>query len=116
MGKFSTARWVEAPHRAEAGTVMGPIESFSVRVASGMARLRGSGCTKSVRGVWRGGKIVRAIEPPSTRECGNSVHQLARATGVDAAVICLLIRYRSYRVPILLGIGRTRIHIYVVKC
>src|SRR5688572_23556532 len=33
-GKLSTARWVLAPHRASAGTSMGPIESFSTRVAT----------------------------------------------------------------------------------
>jgi hypothetical protein len=39
IGKFSTARCVDAPHNALAGTVIGPIESFSIRVASGMTIL-----------------------------------------------------------------------------
>ena len=32
MGKFSTARAVLAPYSASAGTVISPIESFSIRV------------------------------------------------------------------------------------
>src|SRR5689334_3184420 len=34
IGKFSTARWVCAPHRASAGTSMSPRESCSVRVST----------------------------------------------------------------------------------
>jgi hypothetical protein len=33
MGKFSTARCVVAPYNASAGTVISPMESFSIRVA-----------------------------------------------------------------------------------
>ncbi len=43
IGKFMTARWVEAPYRASTGTSISPIESRSMRVpgvvGSGMARL-----------------------------------------------------------------------------
>ena len=33
IGKFRTARWVDAPYRASAGTSISPMESFSIRVA-----------------------------------------------------------------------------------
>ncbi len=33
IGKLSTARWVEAPYKASAGTAISPIESRSMRVA-----------------------------------------------------------------------------------
>ena len=32
IGKLRTARWVEAPYSASAGTSISPIESFSTRV------------------------------------------------------------------------------------
>ena len=32
IGKFSTARWVEAPQSASWGTRISPMESFSIRV------------------------------------------------------------------------------------
>ena len=33
IGKFRTARWVEAPYSASAGTSISPMESRSIRVA-----------------------------------------------------------------------------------
>jgi len=36
MGKLRTARWVEAPHRASAGTSISPMESRSIRVGEGV--------------------------------------------------------------------------------
>ena len=39
IGKFRTARWVDAPYSASAGTAISPIESRSVRVVSLIARL-----------------------------------------------------------------------------
>ena len=33
IGKLRTARWVEAPYNASAGTAISPIESRSIRVA-----------------------------------------------------------------------------------
>ena len=38
IGKFSTARWVCAPHSASAGTRTSPIESCSVRYVVVMLR------------------------------------------------------------------------------
>ena len=38
IGKLRTARWVEAPYRASAGTSISPIESRSMRVAPGAVR------------------------------------------------------------------------------
>jgi hypothetical protein len=32
MGKLSTARWVDAPHRASEGTAISPMESRSTRL------------------------------------------------------------------------------------
>src|SRR5438309_9521819 len=45
IGKFRTARWVEAPKRADSGMDISPIESFSIRVP---ATLMPAGLAKAV--------------------------------------------------------------------
>jgi hypothetical protein len=47
IGKLSTARWVEAPYSASAGTAISPIESRSIRVAA-----RSGGWLESVMRRW----------------------------------------------------------------
>ncbi len=45
IGKLSTARWVEAPYMASAGTSISPMESRSMRVAL-------AGAVSSLMGRW----------------------------------------------------------------
>ena len=61
IGKLRTARWVEAPYRASAGTSSSPMESFSTRVRA----YRSSGrCYSRRRSLRAAAGVCRRYQPP----------------------------------------------------
>ena len=53
IGKLRTARWVEAPYSASAGTSISPIESRSIRVAASPAIVMTADCRRRATGPGR---------------------------------------------------------------